>query len=207
MEVIMANVDYSTDTAVSHQVQPSRPTEGAATPVQVWLVDDNYRLRGMMAEALEFLGGIVCSRQFGSPDEVLSALASRTGPDVILLDVQMGEQCGLDAIPAIRSLARSTRVLMLTTFFDANWHRRAMDSGAAGYFLKSGPVAELAASIRSRNRSDEVGFRASRRVARQRTLSACRQNEASAAPASARPARASRKPTPLLQWLRRFAKN
>lgn len=207
----MTNVDISTDTEVSNQSQMSVPIQGTASPVQVWLVDDDDRLRGMIAEALELYGGIICPRQFASPDEVLSALASRTGPDVILLDVQMGAQCGLDAIPGIRSLARSTRVLMLTTFFDVEWHRQAMDSGAAGYFLKSEPMEKLATSIKARDRSDEVGFRASRRVARQRGLPACRQQGTSAEPAevvsSAPGARASWKRTQLLQWFRRFAKN
>jgi len=119
--------------------------------VKVWLVDDNNQLRSLIAETLERQERITCTRQFDSPNGLLSTLASRTGPDVILLDVQMGELNGLDALPAIKSLARETRVFMLTTFFDPGWHQRAMESGASGYYLKGDSLDKLLESIRDRS--------------------------------------------------------
>src|ERR1039458_10891330 len=92
----------------------SAPTESFAPNVRVWLVDDNDQIRTMVAELLSLQSGIECARHFSSPDELLSTLASKPGPDVILLDVQMGERNGLDAVRPIKSLARATRVLMFT---------------------------------------------------------------------------------------------
>ncbi len=83
-----------------------------------------------------------------SPNEVLSTLASKTGPDVILMDVHMGELNGLDAIRPIKSLSRSTQVLMLTTFFDSAAESRALTSGASGFLLKSFPLETILKSIR-----------------------------------------------------------
>src|ERR1035437_3281733 len=119
------------------------------TPIKVWLVDDDDFFRTHLAELLLKQQGIDCPRHFNSPHAVLSALASKTGPDVLLLDIQMRDQNGLDAIRPIKSLARSTRVLMLTTFYDSDRHSRALEEGASGFLLKSCEVHRLVEHIRT----------------------------------------------------------
>ena len=178
------------------------PATDVEQPVQVWLVDDNNRLRQLIAESLERVGTIHCARQFDSPNGLLSTLASRSGPDVILLDIQMGELNGLDALPAIKSLARETRVFMLTTFFDPAWHKQAMESGASGYYLKGDSMDKLVASIRDRS-ATEHPIRRRRRAVCQAT-----------APDSPRTglvgksgAFSSTKQSGLLGWLRCLASN
>ena len=116
--------------------------------VSVWLVDDNDGLRALIAEVLGQLGGIECARHFSSPDALLSALASKPGPDVILLDVQIGDRNGLDAVRPIKSLTRSTRVLMFTTSNNQEWRERALGEGASDYLLKSDAIEKVAARIR-----------------------------------------------------------
>jgi DNA-binding NarL/FixJ family response regulator len=176
-------------------------------PVHVWLVDDQASLRALIAVTLERLGGIVCTRQFHSPNALLSALASRVGPDVILLDVQMGEANGIDAIPAIKSLSRSTRVLMLTTCYDMEWHRRALESGAAGYLLKTDSPERLVGSICARGGAgDDDLMRAVpvRINVRRRQTNCAGGKTAQKQPAGQRPVR---KATALVRWLKRFGKN
>jgi DNA-binding NarL/FixJ family response regulator len=124
-------------------------TDPACTPnVRVWLVDDNNEIRKMVANLLGHQGGIECARHFSSPDALLSALASKPGPDVILLDVQMGDRNGLDAVRPIKSLTRSTRVLMFTTCNNPEWRERALSEGASDYLLKSSPLEQVARRIR-----------------------------------------------------------
>jgi DNA-binding NarL/FixJ family response regulator len=127
----------------------SAPAQSFEPAVRVWLVDDNDGLRTMFAELLGHLGGIECARHFSSPDALLSTLASKPGPDVILLDVQMGERNGLDAVRSIKSLTRSTRVLMFTTSNNRDWRARALGEGASDYLLKSDPMEHVAARIRN----------------------------------------------------------
>ena len=124
------------------------PTESFTPTVRVWLVDDNDEIRTLVAELLSLQTGIECARHFSSPDALLSALASKPGPDVILLDVQMGDRNGLDAVRPIKSLARATRVLMFTTCNDQAWRERALDEGASDYLLKSDNMEKVAARIR-----------------------------------------------------------
>ena len=126
----------------------SGSTQASAPNVRVWLVDDNDQLRTMVADLLTQFGGIECARHFSSPDALLSELASKPGPDVILLDVQMGDRNGLDAVRPIKSLTRSTRVLMFTTCFNPEWRERALGDGASGYLLKSEAMEKVAARIR-----------------------------------------------------------
>jgi DNA-binding NtrC family response regulator len=178
------------------------PASDVEQPVQVWLVDDNNQLRELIARSLERDGAIRCLRQFDCPNGLLSTLASRTGPDVILLDIQMGELNGLDALPAIKSLAPETRVFMLTTFFDPSWHKQAMDSGASGYYLKGDPLEKLVASIRDR-KSEQFPVRRRRRplcaVTRTGSLQAAPAGKGAETTGSQKPG--------LLRWFKRFASN
>lgn len=120
---------------------------GAQSPIRIWLVDDNRHIRSTMMELLNGCEGLQCKAAFPSPNAVLSALASKTGPDVILLDIQMGEACGLDAIRPIKALSRSTQVLMFTTLFDGESKKRAMSSGASGFLLKHFSLEQILDSI------------------------------------------------------------
>lgn len=118
------------------------------TPINLWVVDDNRRIRDTMVELFARCQGIHCTASFHSPNAVLSALASKVGPDVILLDMNLGEHNGLDAIRPIKSLSPATQVLMFTTFFDAECKTRALTSGASDFLLKSFPLEKIITSIR-----------------------------------------------------------
>ena len=117
-------------------------------PLEVWLVDDDNRFRGLIADILNQESGLECPRHFPGPDAALSALASKPGPDVILLDIEMRDRNGLDAIRPIKSLARKTRVIMFTTFYDRERHHRAMREGASGFLLKSSRLQDIIQEIR-----------------------------------------------------------
>jgi DNA-binding NarL/FixJ family response regulator len=135
--------------APTGKITVSNGANASFTPtIRVWLVDDNDELRTLVAEVLGRQAGIECARHFSSPDALLSELASKPGPDVILLDVQMGDRNGLDAVRPIKSLTRSTRVMMYTTCYNPEWRARALREGASDYLLKSYAVERVAARIR-----------------------------------------------------------
>ena len=139
----------SSQSPIAATAADSISTQDSKSAVRVWLVDDNDGLRTLVAEMLSHLGGIECARHFSSPDALLSTLASKPGPDVILLDVQMGDRNGLDAVRPIKSLTRSTRVLMFTTSNNRAWRERALHEGASDYLLKSDTMERVAARIRN----------------------------------------------------------
>ncbi len=57
-------------------------------------------------------------------------------PDILLMDIRMGEKTGLDAAQAILEEDKAARILFLTTFSDDDYILRALNIGAKGYLLK-----------------------------------------------------------------------
>ena len=75
--------------------------------------------------------------------------AARLKPDVILMDVKMPIMDGVEAVRAIIAADASARIVMLSTFNEADYVNRALEFGAVGYLLKDITPTGLAASIRA----------------------------------------------------------
>ena len=70
-------------------------------------------------------------------------------PDVTLMDLQMPDLNGLDALIAIRAEFPAARIIVLTTYSGDAQILRALNAGASGYLLKSAAHKELLATIRA----------------------------------------------------------
>jgi DNA-binding NarL/FixJ family response regulator len=105
-------------------------------PLTLWLAEDDDGVRELLAEFFDRSGRVQCARQFACAEEVVSALRAGPAPEVILLDVNMGELDGIEAIAPIRRLASHARVFIMTTFHDTMTLSRARHAGASGFFLK-----------------------------------------------------------------------
>jgi DNA-binding NarL/FixJ family response regulator len=123
--------------------------------ISVWLVDDDDDIRELMADLLNRQSRIVCPRQFSTTTAALEALAHETPPDVLLLDVNLGRQNGVEAIGPIKAQAPSTKVLMFTTFFDGLAESAAREAGASGFLLKSYDVQEVVGLIIAAHEGNE----------------------------------------------------
>jgi len=113
-------------------------------PPRVWLVDDSNEFRELLSTMLAKDSGLDCSRQFCCASDALAALKQEAPPDIVLLDIQMGPECGLDAIQPIKTLSPATQVVMLTTCFDSISRRTAQQRGAVDFLLKSFSVEQIA---------------------------------------------------------------
>jgi two-component system, NarL family, response regulator NreC len=82
--------------------------------------------------------GFACIRQ---------AVALR--PDIILLDINMPNCNGLEALDALRTQTPETKILVLTMHDDPLYLRQVMKAGAAGFVLKQAAGDELLAAIRA----------------------------------------------------------
>ncbi|QKG24020.1 response regulator transcription factor [Actinomadura verrucosospora] len=115
--------------------------------IRVMLAEDQRMVRGALAALLSLEDDLeVVGEASGGAEAV--AVAARTRPDVVLLDIEMPDRDGLDAAPEIRAAAPGCRIMILTTFGRPGYLRRAMEAGASAFLVKDGPAQELAAAIR-----------------------------------------------------------
>jgi len=119
---------------------------GRAT-VSVWLVEDNHTFRNTVARVLSRIEGVECSQHFPNAEDALDAMLGGGVPDVVLLDVELPGQNGIEAVQKIKSVSPSTRVVMLTVFDDHEKVFKAICAGASGYLLKTSPVERIVESI------------------------------------------------------------
>src|SRR5262245_44370115 len=117
-------------------------------PIRVAIVDDHTMLReGLrkilaMEEDLEVVGDT-------DDASIASDLASRTKPDVLLLDIRMPGTGGLEVIGPIHESSPSTKVLMLTASDDRRDHVAALTQGARGVTVKDPAAGTLVSATRA----------------------------------------------------------
>lgn len=117
-------------------------------PIRILLADDHPLLRdgvaGLMADQpdMELVGEASNGR------ETIDQFRKHR-PDIILLDLQMPEISGIDALLAIRAESPDARIIVLTTYTGDVQILRALKAGAQAYLLKSTLRRELLDTIRA----------------------------------------------------------
>ena len=129
-------------------VRPAGPKPAAPKSlVSVWLIEDNHTFRNTVARVLNGFGGFDCSQRFANAEDALDAFRGGAVPDVVLLDVELPGQNGIEAVARIKAISPATRVVMLTVFDDHEKVFKAICAGASGYLLKTAPVEKIVESI------------------------------------------------------------
>ena len=128
------------------QTSPSQtPTPDAPSPLRVVLADDHTVVREGLQVVLE-LAGVQVVAEAGYAEEILNAV-KRERPDVVLLDVDLGDSSGLDLVAPIRRKHPGVKIILLTSDQRGETLQRALSSGIDGYQLKSTTGRELVASM------------------------------------------------------------
>ena len=115
---------------------------------RVLVVDDQALLRAAFSslidaeDDLEVVGAAADGRQ-------AVELAASLAPDVVLMDVRMPVMDGIEATRRITGGVSAPRVLILTAFDLDEYVFEALRAGASGFALKSRPLEELLAAIRT----------------------------------------------------------
>jgi DNA-binding NarL/FixJ family response regulator len=114
--------------------------------IQLLVVDDHpaFRagLRAMLNEAPRF--SVV--GEAGTVSEAV-ALHQKLNPDVTLMDLNLQEESGVEAIRQLIALRADSRVIVLSTFDMSEDIHRAFEAGARAYLLKDSSRAEIIAAI------------------------------------------------------------
>ena len=119
-----------------------------ANPIRVLVVDDHPVLRQGLAALLGGQADMLVVGEASNGREAIQQYRTHH-PDVTLMDLQMPEMSGLDAMIAIRGEFPEARILVLTTYAGDVQVLRALKAGARGYLLKNSLHKELLETIRA----------------------------------------------------------
>src|SRR5271156_1455966 len=116
--------------------------------IRILSVDDPPLLRAGVAALIGTQPDMTIVGEATSGREAIESFRT-TRPDVTLMDLQMPDMDGIDAILAIRSEFPNTRVIVLTTYEGDALAYRALKAGARAYILKSMVRKDLLNGIRA----------------------------------------------------------
>jgi DNA-binding NarL/FixJ family response regulator len=116
--------------------------------IRVLTVDDHATVRDGVAALIARQPDMEIAGEAANGTEGV-AMFRALAPDVTLMDLQMPEMDGVDAIAAILQLCPKARILVLTTYSGDAQAIRAIRAGASGYLLKSCLRTELLDAIRT----------------------------------------------------------
>lgn len=125
-----------------------RPT--LATSVQtirLLLVDDQMIVREGLRLLLENQNGLSVTGEASNFSDAVS-LAARDQPDLILLDLDLGDVHGLDCLPELLKVSPQSKVLVLTGVYDLEIFHQAVSRGAVGIVRKMEAAEVLVKAIR-----------------------------------------------------------
>src|SRR5438876_10690603 len=115
--------------------------------IKIVLVDDHAVVRSGLRLLLDGQEEIEVVGEAGNAkDAIFRARALK--PDVMLLDVVMPGQSGIEVLPELLKESPETRVLVLSMQDDPNYVREAFAAGAQGYVLKEAADEEVVAAVR-----------------------------------------------------------
>lgn len=117
-------------------------TETPAAPLSILLVDDHPMIRLGLRQIIEQ------EAQFQLVGEAENGCVAvdkfeLQRPDLVLMDINMPQMDGLEAIRRIRAIAPAAQVVVLTSLDGEEDVFRALQAGARGYLLKDAPAAQI----------------------------------------------------------------
>ena len=133
-----------------------------SSPIRILSVDDHPLIRQGIAGLVATEADMNLIAEAANGREAIQQF-HRHRPDITLMDLQMPEMNGLDAIIAIRGEFPEARIIVLTTYAGDVQALRALKAGARAYLLKDSLHKELLATIRAvqagkKSMSPEVSF-------------------------------------------------
>jgi DNA-binding NarL/FixJ family response regulator len=116
--------------------------------IRILTVDDHPLLRQGIAAVIQGEKDMLVVGEASNGREAIQMFRSHR-PDVTLMDLQMPDLNGIDAIVTIRQEYPQARIIVLTTYEGDALARRALKAGVVGYILKDMIRTELLEAIRS----------------------------------------------------------
>jgi DNA-binding NarL/FixJ family response regulator len=117
-------------------------------PIRILVVDDHPVVRQGVAVLVGSQSDMTVVAEASNGREAIQQFRAH-GPDITLMDLQMPEMNGIDALVAIRAESSHAKIIVLTTYTGDVQILRALKAGAHGYLLKNTFHKELIDAIRA----------------------------------------------------------
>lgn len=104
--------------------------------MKVFLVEDSELLRERLAALLAAIPGAALVGHAASVPEALAGIRA-AAPEVVVLDIQLGEGSGFDVLRELQREGPAADVYLLTNFATESYRQAAQRYGARGFFDKS----------------------------------------------------------------------
>ena len=114
--------------------------------IKILIIDDHAIVRAGLRMLIESRQNLLVVGETGCGAEALASIA-REKPDIILLDLDLDGEDGLDLLPDLIASSANARVIILTGVRDSQAHRRAVRAGAMGLVLKDKAAEVLIKAI------------------------------------------------------------
>lgn len=128
-------------------MKPSSVSDGSQ-PIRILVADDHALIREGIAVLVGTQPDMNLVAEASNGSEAIQQFRTHR-PDITLMDLQMPEMSGFDAIVAIRGEFPDAKIVVLTTYKGDVQILRALKAGAQGYLLKSTFHKELVETIRA----------------------------------------------------------
>jgi len=114
--------------------------------IKVLVIEDHKDFREGLSFLLNASEGFECTGAFPNAKEGIEGLTENE--DVVLLDINLPDMKGIDAIPLIKKKFPDIKIIMLTIFDDDDNIMAAILAGADGYLLKKTTPIQILSSLR-----------------------------------------------------------
>ena len=111
--------------------------------INILIVDDHPVFRDGLRQCLEARRGLHVVAAVAGAAELWRTLDGRDQPQIVLMDVEMPGEGGIELTQALHEKRPEIRVVMLTAFSDSERVFAALKAGAVGYLLKNSPPDEI----------------------------------------------------------------
>jgi DNA-binding NarL/FixJ family response regulator len=123
-------------------------------PIRILIIDDHKIVRDGLRDLVESRPALTVVGDAGNSADALT-LATREKPDVIVLDLDLGTESGLDLLPQLLEVAADASIIVLTGIRQPEIRDKAMELGAKGMLLKDQGASNLLDAIEKVHRTGE----------------------------------------------------